>query len=212
MLEHSLSFRIYKECNPNELTPAQLQALEEEISTPADTQGSDELWDFLLWCRKLPSRQERFAQFLSKKLPKTEGLRVLEVGCGRTARLSRFLCAYGFHMTAIDPKLELNYCNNFIGIRDVFDYEKFDLTDYDFVVAQEPCDATEHIVRACINQNKPFMITLCGVPHQLISGETPANVYDWHNYLVNIAKNQLKLRYIELDPISKTPLLKSNQF
>lgn len=82
----------------------------------------------------------------------------------------------------------------------------------DCVIAQEPCDATEHIVRACTSQNIPFLMTLCGVPHKLISGKTLRSVNEWYDYLVNIANDKVKLRYITLNPILTTPILKSNQF
>lgn len=212
MLDSKLRLASYKKNNPHELTPQQFSELEEYFKSPESNTISDIILDFLLWCRGLPSRQERFSQFLSKKLPKTEGLKVLEVGCGRTARLSRFLTERGFNMTCIDPLLDLSYCIGFTGICDSFDYRTFDLSNYDFVIAQTPCDATEHVVRACLNQNKPFIMTLCGVPHKLISGGIHADVYDWHNYLLNISHNELKLRYIELDPLSSTALLKSTNF
>ena len=111
-------------------------------------------------------------------------------------------------MTCIDPNVELQ--NNTIHcIKGKFDYTKFDLSSYDFIIAQEPCDATEHIVRACINQNKPFIMSLCGVPHKLISGKMPKDIQEWYNYLQNISCKKLKLFYVSLDPLSTTAILKN---
>ena len=90
-----------------------------------------------------------------------------------------------------------------------FNHKKFDLSPYDFIIAQEPCDATEHIVRACIAQNKPFINSLCGVTHKAISGKMPKNTNEWYTDLQNISPNQIKLFYISLDPISTTAILKN---
>lgn len=203
---------VYKQLNPHELSPQQFVSLEREIRKRDEKYVSDEYVDFRLWCRKLPSRQESFANFIAKKLSKHPNAKILEVGGGRIGRLSRILSEKGFQMTCIDPKMELTSGNGIEFIKDKFDYRKFDITAYDYVVAQEPCEATEHVVRACINQNKPFMMSLCGVPHKLISGGTPKDEKEWYDYLLNISRGEMKLIYMSLDPISATPVLKSNKF
>lgn len=212
MLDELQRIELYKKFNPNELTTEQFLRLEHEIKCPKEKTISDEYLDFKLWCRGMPSRQESFANFLSKKLSKYPNANILEVGGGVTGRLSRFLDEKGFHMTCIDPRLEMKDYTRIRFIKSKFNYKKFDLRQYDYVIAQEPCDATEHIVRACIEQNVPFMMTLCGVPHKLISGKTPKSVEEWYDYLISISDNKIKLRYINLDPFSVTPILKSNKF
>ena len=208
MLAYLQRFSSYKQKNPNELTPKQFISLEHEIKYPDSTTISDEYLDFKLWCRNLPSRQESFANYLQRKLPKYEGAKILEIGCGRTARLSRLLSEKGFNMTCIDPNVEPQG-NNIEYIQSKFEYTKFDLSPYSFVIAQEPCDATEHIVRACINQNTPFIMSLCGVPHKLISGKMPKDINEWYKYLQNISYEQIRLFYVSLDPISTTAILKN---
>lgn len=203
---------IYKKLNPNELTSEQFVKIQHEIKNPNKTTMSDEYFDFKLWYNGLPSRQESFAKYIAKKLSKKPNAKILEIGGGRTGRLSRFLAEKGFNMTCVDPTLELESTNNIEFIKSKFDYKNWDLSKYDYVIAQEPCEATEHIVRACIQQNKSFMIILCGVPHKLICGKKPKSVDEWYDYLMNIASNEIKLRYITLDPFSKTPVLRSNKF
>ena len=210
MLDELQRIKLYKQLNPNELSTQQFQKLVDEIKQPKSKTISDEYFDFKLWYKGYPSRQESFAKFLAKKVP--DSAKILEVGCGRTARLSRILSQNGFYMTCIDPKLEVVTGENVEFIKDKFDYKEFDLSPYDYIIGQEPCDATEHIVRACINQNKPFLITLCGVPHKLISGKVPKDANEWYEYLINICPQEVKLRYISLDPFLSTPILKSNQF
>lgn len=199
----------YKKKNPNELTDEQFEKIKDEMENPKSKIISDEYFDLKLWCLGYPSRQESFAEYVAKRLKRKNVKKVLEVGCGRTYRLSRILDKKGFEMTCIDPKVEkLSACESDITAKkEIFDF-KYDLSDYDCIVAQEPCDATEHIVRACIEQNKPFIMTLCGVPHTLISGEEPENVYEWYAYLLNISKeNKIRLRYVALDPFLETPVL-----
>lgn len=207
-----LQFDQYKKMNPNELTPLEFIQLEKDLTHANNILATDQLLDFLLWRNGYSSRQQLFANYLIKYLPKNPGAKILEVGCGRTARLSRILAEKGFTMTCIDPKVDSSYLNGIMSIKGKFNYRKFDLSEYDFVIAQEPCDATEHIVRACTTQNKPFIISLCGVPHKLISGEMPHKLDDWYNYLWGIAKDKTKLIAVSLDPFSKTQIIRSNQF
>ena len=215
MLNEAMRFAIYRQQNPHELSPQQFSALERELEKPKKNEFTDQYVDYLFWSMGLPSRQEIFANFIAKRLTKHAGAKVLEVGCGQTARMSRFLSEKGFEMTCIDPILDLSYTKNLErvkGIKSKFEHHKFDLTEYDYVVAQEPCDATEHVVRACIAQNKPFMMSLCGVPHKLLSGKMPKDRNEWHHYLLSIFKEDMKLIYCSLDPILTTPILRSNQF
>lgn len=205
-------FERYKELNPNELTRLELIELEKDVNKSGININSDQYLDFLLWRNGYQSRQELFANYLIKFLPKNPGAKILEVGCGRTARLSRILSEKGFVMTCIDPKVDSSFLNSIKSIKGKFNYLKFDLSEYDYVIAQEPCDATEHIVRACTSQNKPFIISLCGVPHKLISGEMPKKLDDWYDYLWKISKDKTQLITIKLDPFSITPIIRSNQF
>lgn len=212
MIDELQRIKLYKQVNPNELSARQFLKLEHEIKHPKPTTISGEYFDFRLWYKGFPSRQESFAKFITKKLSKHERAKILEVGGGRTARLSRFLSENGFRMTCIDPKLELASDTDIECIKEQFNYKRFDLSIYDYVIAQEPCEATEHVVRACTSNHIPFMISLCGVPHRLMSGRTPKDVEEWYKYLINIASKDIKLRYVKLDPFLPTPILKSNKF
>jgi len=205
MFNHFSLFERYISKNPNELSKEQILNLEHEIKHPDPNTISDEFLDFKLWCIGYPSRQERFAEYLANKL--TSKTKILEVGCGKTARLSRFLSQKNFYMTAMDPKITLSDCDTVTFIKDSFN-KSFDVSMYDYVIAQEPCDATEHIVRACTACNTSFIMSLCGVPHKLLSGKMPKSSEEWYNYLTTISPT-LKLRYINFDPFTTTVILKN---
>lgn len=210
MLDELLRIEEYKKTNPNELTTQQFMKLEKEIKTPRFGVISDEYVDFRLWNMGLPSRQERFAEYLVRRIPKKDGIKILEVGCGRTARLSRILGEKGLNITGIDPKVEIPNGTNTKFIKGKFNYNTFNISDYDFVIAQEPCDATEHVVRACTAHKVPFIMSLCGTPHRMTSGHMPKDIKEWYENLLELSNGMTRLRYIELDPLTITPVLRSN--
>lgn len=204
------NFSTYRQFNPHELSKKQLSDLEKEINHPDKDVISDQSIDFLLWLKGLPSRQESFANFVLKKLAKTPYKKILEVGGGRTARLSRIIAKAGYEVTCIDTIIEEEFkIDNLTIIKDRFDHKTFDLSDYDFVIAQEPCDATEHVLLACKAHNKPFFMSLCGVPHKKLSGEMPESYSDWYCYLLKESDGYAKLIWLSLDPLSRTAILKS---
>lgn len=141
----------------------------------------DEYVDFRFWYKQIPSRQVTFMNYLIDEFHLNKNDHILEVGSGKDAILSTLLSEKGYHMTCIDPLV--NEKQQFKTIKEYFDYQTFNLDSYDCVIAQEPCEATEHIVRACMKKNLPFVIALCGVPHHLISGEKMKDVFEWYGYL-----------------------------
>lgn len=240
----------YRVDNPNELTKEKLDALEQEIRHPREKVLSDEYLDFKLWCRGYPSRQEAFAEYVERELKIERSASVLEVGGGRTGRLSRILAGKGYHMTCMDPKLEGGTEHGLSGqggaeyrlpgqgetgyglpgqrnagyglpgqnnvqpgslrfVRKAFDYRSTSLEDYDWVIAQEPCDATEHIIRACLEQGVPFFITLCGVPHRRISGEMPGDVWEWYAYLHHIDVELTRYEILKLYEMARVAVIRS---
>lgn len=66
MLNEFQRIELYKQVNPNELSPQQFAKLEHEIKHSKTTTISDEFFDFKLWCNGYPSRQESFANFIVK--------------------------------------------------------------------------------------------------------------------------------------------------
>lgn len=202
----------YTEENPHNLTRDQLNKIEMELENPKKGTISDECLDFKLWCRGLESRQESFARYISEHIPISNGskIRLLEAGGGRNGRLSLLLSEMGYSMTCMDPVLEAESRENIRCLRAAFDYRMTSLDEYDWVVAQEPCDATEHIIRACIHQNVPFIIALCGTPHRLISGEMPKDVWSWYDSLLNIAPERMDLKIVKLYHLASVALITSD--
>ncbi len=199
----------YGKVNPHRLTEEQLAVLEQEILHPRKRLISDEYLDYRFWCRGLPSRQECFAACLKEKYLPPRKRRILEVGCGRYAGLSRLLKEMGHRMTCMDPRAEPMEDGEIEVRKEAFLFESADLKDFDYVVAQEPCDGTEHIVRACISQRVPFVIVLCGVPHEKIGGGMPGDVYEWYAYLAGIAPAHTELEYVEMYPEMGVAVIRS---
>lgn len=189
----------YIDQNPNDLTVDQFQFIIEDIFAD-ENKGTihDETFDFFQWQYGLSGRQEIFCKYiLDNYYQKYGGKEVLEVGCGRTAKLSKLL-SYDFRMTAIDPKLAIKGLLNFAHIKGFFD-ENMPIDRFDLIIGLEPCEATEHIVRACVKARKEFVVVLCGVPHDAINGKTFDDVHDWYEYLVSIDRDFLKLDRLNMN-------------
>lgn len=189
----------YRKENPGRLSAEQFEALEREILHPKKGTVSDIRLDFRFWCQGLPSRQEWFASYLKEEILPAGKLHILEVGSGRYPRLSVLLKAQGHRMTCMDPKAEPAEDTEIEVRKEAFDCASIDLAAYDFVVALEPCEAAEHIVRACTRQHVPFVVVLCGVPHELICGGMPEDVYEWYDYLAEIDPEHTKLYYAQMN-------------
>lgn len=208
MEEVLLGIEEYRRINPNRLTEEQLAALEQEIEHPQKGTVSDEYVDYRFWRRGLPSRQRLFATYLKDILPDGQ-LRILEVGGGRNAGLSVLLRDMGHRVTCMDPRTEPSAGEEIEIRREAFHWEKADLREYDYVVAQEPCQATEHIVRACSGQKVPFIVALCGVPHELIRGGMPEDVFAWYDYLEQIDPEHTRLDYVQIYPGMNVAVIRS---
>lgn len=188
----------YRQENPHRLTSGELDQIEVELKSPKAGTISDQCLDYQLWCQGLKSRQELFADYLAESLAGRRIKTILEVGGGRSGRLSRLLAERGYHMTCMDPKLEIEDGPSVRAVREMFDYRATSLTGYDLVIGQEPCEAAEHIVRACLAQNIPFIVALCGTPHILISGEQPEDVWQWYHYLGEIDRERTEMKIVKL--------------
>ena len=119
----------------------QLCRLKQEIDHPQDGRSSDEKINCLLWQRGQKSRQESFCCYVVRNFPCRRYPHLLEVGCGRQARLSQLLAQQGYQMSAIDPKLQ-RIPAHVEGIVASFHHARTPISSYDAIIAQEPCDAT----------------------------------------------------------------------
>ncbi len=95
--------------------------------------------------------------------------------------------------------------------KEAFDYRTTQVSGYDYVIGQEPCDAAEHIVRACACRKIPFIVLLCGVPHRLISGEMPEDVWQWYQYLREIDPGYAEMGVLDLYGQVKTVMIRSRK-
>ena len=185
----------YRIANPYLLDEDGFDKIIFDILAPRADMVYDEYVDFLLWNNQKPGRQEGFLHHLSNHLLPTFSScrKILEVGCGRYAWLSRKLADMGYQVTAIDPRLSKDirstatlklYSNAFHS----YDQKCLQLaSSQDLVLAQEPCDGTEQIVRACEQLEIPYYIVLCGAPHMRIDQVLPHTRDEWYGYLQELA-------------------------
>lgn len=195
-------FQDFRKENPLDFDCVQMKKIESDIRMPRGGVVCDEYVEFILWTRGLKSRQEYFADYIETLFPMNQYGKLLEVGAGITARLSSLLSEKGYQMTAMDPQLvpERVKSEQVRCLSDCFIFGQSEVDHYDAVIAQEPCEATEHIIRACAAARKDFVISLCGAPHQMIDGEMPEDVYEWYFRLKRIAGKECVLVVPELIP------------
>lgn len=182
---------------------------------------SNEIFDFQdFMSEKVPliSCWGLFASYIRKNYPVKEFPNILDIGCGPMADTSLALLRYGYHVTSIDPRIEspetikemryqlkelqpnyplyLNQINQLDIRKELFDYKKEDISDYQLLIGYTPCDATEHIIRGCLEEDIPFVISLCAAAHDAIDGTKFANYKEWWEYLSNIAPNETILETV----------------
>lgn len=194
--------------NSLEFETTEFEKIEKDLYSPRKGIATDEFVEFKLWSKGFRTRQQCFADFVEKVLPLDKYKKILEVGAGRNPRLSKLLSEKGYEMTAMDPRLENKLIQGNLEeseirweiiwkkttgeatvircIKGEFILGEADISEYDAVIGQEPCDATEPMVKACVEQGKDFVISLCGVPHKYMNGEAPKDAYEWFDYLENI--------------------------
>lgn len=111
--------------------------------------------------------------------------------------LSHELSSHGYHVTAMDPNIRLSdkeiKASGFNAVKEKFvcDYIAgqecgTDISQYDLIVGLEPCDATEHIIRQCVEYNKPCMIALCAAAHDGLDGTKFSTPHRWYRHLRDI--------------------------
>ena len=193
-------FKLFCKENPLDFDTEQFKKIEADILNKKNV-VCDEYVDYTLWQKGLKSRQEYFCECVEKIFPLEKYPHLLEVGAGKKARLSRMLSEKGYQMTAMDPKItECSEYENLKLQKGSFLFGITDISCFDAVIAQEPCEATEHIIRECVKQEKDFFISLCGTPHTLINGEKPETVFDWYQYLDEISGESSLLFRMDIIP------------
>lgn len=188
---------LYRLENPNNLLEEEFEKIEKEMENKKENTISDQYLDFKLWYAGFPSREESFAEYLINKLKGRKCTKILNVGCGRKPVLSEILENEGYEVYNIDPKLEING-RRFFKMK--FNYNLNFAEHFDLVIGQEPCEATEHIIRYCDRKKIPFYIVLCGVPHDSIDGEKFESAEKWYEYLEHLSEN-IEFEYPDLLPI-----------
>ena len=184
--------------------------LDDYLSSPNQRSIDDNVYDFFVNCdiTKDQNRHILFAKYLIKKYSPSTHPNLLDVGAGRMCHLSTRLARNNFNVSAIDPKIRLSeseaqqrkinriitnnfYCDDYAPKHSA----GTDITPYDLIVGLEPCDATEHIIRQCLKENKPFDISLCTTHHTALDGKRIRTQDEWYEYLQSIS-NEVKIKKV----------------
>ena len=199
-------FDLFCKENPCEFSEEQLNRLKYELEHPRQGFICDEMVDYMLWMKGLKSRQEYFADYVARIFTPDRYPHLLEVGCGPSARLSSLLVSKGYRMSEMDPQLE-QFKDPVEGLKERFDHNTTSILKYDAIIAQEPCDATEHIIRLCAKEKKDFIISLCASPHRFIDGKMPESVDEWYDHLRAIDRDHTIIIYPNMVPGYDTPVM-----
>lgn len=178
--------------------------------------------------------QQNFAEMANMVMSKIvshlakPGARLLEVASGESMSIAKLLADKGFKVTAVDRQIKMTECikklnPNIKPVSKEFicDYlirtlptffrkgsKGFDVSKFELVYALKPCEASEHIIRQCEENDVPYIILMCrcanlpitdvrnfcSVP-EWIRPYTPAE--DWYEYLKSIApkSEQISVRH-----------------
>lgn len=134
------------------------------------------------------NRYEHFAKFIKAKYPDTK--KILEVGCG-DGLLSKLLTDLGYDVTAIDYIKYNNLEENGIKFKETTFELDTDISEYDLVVGLHCCEATERIIRNCLNNEKEFSVVVCE-KRQGLENKKIKNRNQYIKYLKTIS-NKLKV-------------------
>lgn len=104
------------------------------------------------------NRYEHFSKFIKAKYP--DAKKILEVGCG-SGHLSKLLTDLGYDVTAIDYIKYNNLEENGIKFKETTFELDTDISEYDLVIGLHCCEATERVIRNCINNEKEFAVVIC---------------------------------------------------
>lgn len=166
--EQCLTNLIYNKIDSNSCLIASEKPPEQfKLETPINFVGNE---DGDLWTNEVeeilnvPARKvrynkyEHFSKFINAMYPDYKN--ILSVGCG-LGEETYLLSKLGYNVTGIDsnpcsPSHNINFR------RQTFTLDT-DITDYDLITGLHCCDASEKIIRNCLNNDKEFVVTLCEI-------------------------------------------------
>lgn len=145
----------------------------------------------------------RFAELI-RQIHDLEGKRILEVGAGVYPTLAERLVTDAGTIVCYDSRLTKHQSDTdkLKLVRKDFN-RKMKLDDYDLVVSLMPCKGAEHVLDACIEQDKDFVLGLCeGGPH--------GDCYDFYEDEEEWIYSMISYASVRLERSGKGKLLKKS--
>ena len=134
---------------------------------------------------------KEFADIVHTISPSKDG-KILDVGSGQYPYSSISLGQSEQNVYSMDRTFYIsNQSLNAMNVNPVSCYftANTPVDEYDFVVGRFPCSAIEHIVRNCVNANKPYFLQLCSCNAPILENEPKFEWLRWRDYLSSIDPN-----------------------
>lgn len=123
--------------------------------------------------------------FIVNTYPVDNYPRVLEIAAG-TGNLSSKLADFGYHVTAMDPRINFRDNTNYTILKESFS-DNTDISDYDLGIAIHPCGIHKDIISNFRINEKAFFLIPC---HMATCDDRELTYYedesDWLNYLESL--------------------------
>lgn len=110
------------------------------------------------------NRQREYSRVVSTIMPSGKNTRILDLGAGEFP-LSSFMIAQNADDVTTQDKEFMFYDETISGLgckpkQEIFTKDT-DLSNYDFVVGNKPCEATLDMIANCAKNNLPYFIDIC---------------------------------------------------
>ena len=122
------------------------------------------LVEFFVYAGALPSKEDKFLEYIKTNYPRDRFPRVLEVSSGKVCSLAQKLKQNGYKVTAMDPDIRIRPSDPKVkGIKILkrkFTSD-FSREGYDVILGHDACPAAGTLLRI---KDKPVVFTICDRP------------------------------------------------
>ena len=153
----------------------------------------------------------RVLNFITENYPVNVYPKILEIAAGN-GNLSLKLASLGYQVTAMEPKLDKTFSDNYRVLADFFSSDT-DISDYDLGIAIHPCGIHEDIIQNFkVNDKALFLMPCYKITCESNEFNTYINNDEWLNYLETLNPKMKKLEFFDKSNNDLTARSFSNAF